>query len=134
MYFEGKGERFLKSSGARQELGQGASPRTVSIVTVPWLSVIRTKVSVSKPAVHFPLHVALMLEGVGKKPSAALSVSYWRASLGSGLRYLFWVVKACVAVGACLAAAIPVLWLKEASGSCKSVTFHEHCIHRASSH
>lgn len=55
-------------------------------------------------------------------------------SLGSGLMYLFRAVQACVAVGACLAAAIPVLWLNEASGSCKSVTFHEHCVHRASTH
>lgn len=66
-----------------------------------------------------------MLEEVGKKPSTALRLCYWRASVGSGLRYLFWVVQVCVAVGACLAAAIPVLWLNEASGSCKSVTFHE---------
>lgn len=39
--------------------------------------------------------------------------------------YLFWAVQVCVAVGACLAAAVPVPWLNGASGSCKSVAFHE---------
>lgn len=40
----------------------------------------------------------------------------------------------CIAVGACLVAAIPVLWLNEASGSCKSVTFPERCVREAASH
>lgn len=40
----------------------------------------------------------------------------------------------CAGVCGCLAAAVLVQWLNEASGSCKSVTFHECCVLGASSH
>lgn len=37
-------------------------------------------------------------------------------------------VLSCAGVCGCLAAAILVLWLHEASGNCKSITFHECCV------